>query len=40
MLKKIYEEPMLVQIDVDANIDTLYVSTKPDGEEFGCWIPL
>lgn len=39
-MKKLYEEPMLLQIDVDANIDTVDVSTKPDGEDFGGWIPL
>jgi len=47
-MKKIYENPMLVQIDLDAKIDTVSDSntggaTLPvvtDGNEFGGWNPL
>jgi len=39
-MKKLYEEPLLLQIDVDANIDTLDASLEQDGNDYGGWIPL
>ena len=39
-MKKIYEEPMLLQIDLDAHIDTIDTSPHEDGDGWGTWIPL
>ena len=39
-MKKIYEEPMLLQIDLDARIDTVDTSVREDEGGFGDWLPL